>query len=86
MELSQSVSYKAILSSQLWLTESTLFVYFNLTITAGNITYCVPTWGQGERERERERGREREREGEGEKERQREWERREGETQIKNTS
>ena len=26
-------------------------------ITAGNITYCVPTWGQGERERERERGR-----------------------------
>ena len=32
-------------------------------ITAGNITYCVPTtWGQGERERERERKREGERE------------------------
>ena len=62
-------------------------------ITAGNITYCVPTWGQGERERESEREREREREGgreregEGEGKRQREWERRrEGETQIKNTS
>ena len=79
LELSQSVSYKAILSSQLWLTESTLFIYFNLTITAGNITYCVPTWGQGERERERE--------GEGEKKRQREWERRrEGEIQIKTIS
>ena len=52
-------------------------------ITTGNITYCVPTWGQGEREREREG----EREGEGEGKRQREWERRrEGETQIKNTS
>ena len=43
-------------------------------ITAGNITYCVPTWGQGERERE----------GEGERKRQREWERRrEGETDKK---
>ena len=63
-----------------------LHVLGNL-ITAGNITYCVPTWGQGEREREREREREGEREGEGEGKRQREWERmREGETQIKNTS
>ena len=26
-------------------------------IAAVNITYCVPTWGQGERERERERER-----------------------------
>ena len=36
-------------------------------IAAVNITYCVPTWGQGERERERERGggeRERERDRE----------------------
>ena len=33
-------------------------------ITAGNITYCVPTWGQGEREREREGGRGREKETE----------------------
>ena len=31
-------------------------------ITAGNITYCVPTWGQGERKRERGGGGERERE------------------------
>ena len=55
-----------------------LHILGNLII-AGNITYCVPTWGQGERERERE--------GEGEKKRQRERERRrEGETQIKNIS
>ena len=38
-------------------------------ITTGNITYCVPTWGQGEREREREGGRERERERERERDR-----------------
>ena len=45
-------------------------------IAAGNITYCVPIWGQGERERG----------GEGEGKRQRECERRrEGETQIKKT-
>ena len=39
-----------------------LHIFGNL-ITAGNITYCVPTWGRGERERERE--------GEGEGKRQR---------------
>ena len=40
-----------------------LYIVGNL-ITAGNITYCVPTWDQGERG------------GEGEGKRQREWERR----------